>query len=44
MGRVIGPSWGGLLFGFFYWLPFVATGTILLLTVFIGILIKRRDV
>jgi MFS family permease len=43
MGRVIGPSWGGLLFGFFYWLPFVATGTILLLTVFIGILIKRRD-
>ena len=40
LGRVMGPAWGGLLYGFGHRIPFIATGIILLLMVLVGIKLK----
>lgn len=37
LGRVIGPTWGGLLFVFSVKLPFILTALLVTITVFIGI-------
>ncbi len=37
LGRVLGPTWGGFLFGFSYRLPFLATAAFLSLTIFVGL-------
>ncbi len=43
LGRVIGPTWGGLLFGISIKLPFILTALLVTITVFIGIkLIKGQ--
>ncbi len=36
LGRTIGPTWGGFLFGVSFRLPFLATAAVLLSTVFVG--------
>lgn len=36
LGRAIGPTWGGLLFGMMVILPFYATGLLLTITIWIG--------
>lgn len=43
LGRVIGPTWGGVLFGLLYWSPFVATAAILTTTIAIGVIIQRNS-
>jgi len=41
LGRAIGPTWGGFLFGIGVGLPFWMTGVVVAGTVVIGILVKR---
>ncbi len=40
LGRVVGPTWGGILFGLSYWAPFLATAGLVFLTVFLAFRIK----
>lgn len=37
LGRAIGPTWGGFLFSVSFGLPFIATATVMLATVYIGL-------
>ena len=41
LGRVIGPTWGGLLYDVLVWLPFALTALILSVTVLIGNKLQR---
>lgn len=41
LGRVIGPTWGGFLYGVRPGLPFLATASLLSLTVFVGNKLER---
>ncbi len=43
LGRTIGPTWGGFLFGISPQLPFVATAFVLLITIWIGIKISGKQ-
>lgn len=43
LGRTIGPTWGGLLFGFGAGLPFFLTSAILIITIWVGIRMWNRD-
>ncbi len=43
MGRVIGPIWGGYLFGLSYSLPFYATAIVIALAIVIGIMIIAKE-
>lgn len=36
LGRVIGPTWGGFLFSYSYFMPFTLTSALLLIMIFIG--------
>ncbi len=36
LGRVIGPTWGGALFGISYKFPFIFTAALILITIFVG--------
>ncbi len=40
LGRVIGPTWGGFLYGIGHRLPFAATGVLLLLMVWVGLRLR----
>ena len=42
LGRVIGPTWGGALFGFSYRFPFIFTAALILITVFVGIALEKQ--
>jgi hypothetical protein len=42
LGRTIGPTWGGLLFGFGAGLPFILTSAILIITIWVGIRMWNR--
>ncbi|MBI4372220.1 MAG: MFS transporter [Candidatus Omnitrophica bacterium] len=42
LGRVIGPTWGGLLYAFWFQIPFLLTALILSLTVWIGLKLIRE--
>ncbi len=42
LGRTIGPTWGGFLFGFSPYLPFYLTATVLILTIWIGVKMVRK--
>ncbi|MEX0681763.1 MAG: MFS transporter [Balneolales bacterium] len=42
LGRAIGPTWGGLLFGMMVYLPFYATALVLSVTIWIGWKLWRR--
>ena len=42
LGRVIGPTWGGLLYGMAHRLPFAATGLVLSLMIWVGIKLRPR--
>ncbi len=41
LGRVVGPTWGGWLYGIFYPLPFVATAALVSVTLWVGIKLKK---
>lgn len=43
LGRAIGPTWGGFLFGIGVGLPFWMTGIVVAGTVIIGVLVKRAS-
>jgi MFS transporter, DHA1 family, tetracycline resistance protein len=43
LGRTIGPTWGGLLFGFGAGLPFILTSAILIITIWVGIRMWNRS-
>jgi len=42
LGRAIGPTWGGFLYGMMVFLPFYATALILTITIWIGWRLYRR--
>lgn len=42
LGRAIGPTWGGTLFGVSYGLPFIATAIVVSMTIAVGIRIVMR--
>lgn len=45
LGRTIGPTWGGFLFGFSPYLPFYLTAIVLILTIWIGLkMVRSRTV
>ncbi|MBI4397591.1 MAG: MFS transporter [Candidatus Omnitrophica bacterium] len=44
LGRVLGPVWGGWLYGLAHRLPFLVTGLILLLMVWAGLALTRKKV
>ena len=41
LGRVLGPTWGGWLFGISYRLPFLATAALVSTTVWVGIQLNQ---
>jgi len=41
LGRVVGPAWGGLLFGFSFKWPFVITAMVVSFTIFVGLKLKE---
>jgi MFS transporter, DHA1 family, tetracycline resistance protein len=43
LGRTIGPTWGGLLFGFGAGLPFILTSAILIITIWVGFRMWNRS-
>ncbi len=43
LGRVIGPTWGGFLYGISYRLPFLATACLLSLTIFVGFQLRTTS-
>lgn len=43
LGRAIGPTWGGLLYGMVVFLPFLATAALLTLTIWIGWRLQRNQ-
>lgn len=43
LGRVVGPSWGGILYEGWFRLPFLLTASLLSLTVAVGLRLKRHQ-
>ncbi|MBI4352800.1 MAG: hypothetical protein HY593_02625, partial [Candidatus Omnitrophica bacterium] len=43
MGRAVGPTWGGILFGLRYPLPFLLTASLLSFAVAAGLKLKKAD-
>ncbi len=42
LGRVIGPAWGGILYGVQFRLPFLATALIVSFTIWVGLKLSRQ--
>jgi DHA1 family tetracycline resistance protein-like MFS transporter len=43
LGRVLGPSWGGFLFGIAYHLPFILSAALLVFTIFVSVWLEKWD-